>query len=157
MQSVAIFLTAFLVVVTFVANAENCTVLEVYTALEPVASDANFAACQTDSNYSLLSFAAPTLNQSEAFCASSACQTRLNTTLSSGLLPDCQVAIGAHRLNLTNAVTIAARCPTSLMERAVSKEEDHDTIGHTADNVATVVGHSVPMDELGAALSTLGI
>ncbi|KAE9035249.1 hypothetical protein PR003_g7830 [Phytophthora rubi] len=125
------------------------------TALEPVASDANFVTCQSDSNYTLLSFKSPSLNQSEAFCASSACQTLLNTTLSSGLLPDCQVVIGAHTLNLTNAVTIATKCSTSLKERAVSKEEGDDTLGHTTDNVVTVVGHSVPMDDLSAALSLL--
>ncbi|KAE9119273.1 hypothetical protein PF010_g7934 [Phytophthora fragariae] len=93
MQSLVIFLTAMLFV-TSVARAHNCTAVEVYTALEPVASDANFVTCQSDSNYTLLSFKSPSLNQSEAFCASSACQTLLNTTLSSGLLPDLS---GGHR------------------------------------------------------------
>ncbi|KAG6617159.1 Elicitin Vex1 [Phytophthora cinnamomi] len=155
MQSVSIFLAAVLFVASFVVNAENCTVHQVYTALEPVASDTNFATCQSDSNYTLLSFTPPSLNQSEAFCASSACQTLLNSTLSSGLLPNCKVVIGAHTLNLTSVITIATRCSTSLKERAMAKGESEDTLGHTTDNVVTILGHSVPMDDLDAALSLL--
>ncbi|KAG2764289.1 hypothetical protein PC129_g4672 [Phytophthora cactorum] len=149
MLLLATFVSALLFISTF---AENCTVQMIYDVLEPVASDPNFATCQTDSNYSLLSFESPSLNQTEEFCASSACQALLNTTLSSGFLPDCEVVIGAHSLNLTDAVAIASRCSESLEERAVSDDEGEDTLGRTADDIASVVGHSIPMDELVMAL-----
>ncbi|KAG7388167.1 hypothetical protein PHYPSEUDO_012969 [Phytophthora pseudosyringae] len=155
MQHLTLFVAAFvLLLLRSAASAENCTVLAIYDVLEPVASDANFATCQTDSNYSLLSFASPSLNQTEGFCASAACQALLTATLASGLLPDCEVVIGLHSINLTAAVAIAAKCAeTALYERAVSKDEGEDQLGHTADTVAGVVGHSVPMDELGDELS----
>ncbi|KAL4166891.1 hypothetical protein KRP22_012378 [Phytophthora ramorum] len=153
MQTLPTFLAVVLLVSINLAKAENCTVLQVYNALQPLASDNNFATCQTDSNYTLLSFASPSLNQTAGFCSSSACQALLNTTLSSGLLPDCEVVLGLHALNLTDAVSIAAKC--SLHERAVSKAEGDDALGHTADNVVTVVGHSVPMDELADIMALL--
>ncbi|ETP39992.1 hypothetical protein F442_12635 [Phytophthora nicotianae P10297] len=144
-----LFLTALLLLIsTVVANAENCSVQMIYEVLEPITSDPNFATCQTDSNYSMLSFESPTLNQTEGFCASSACQALLNTTLTSGLLPDCQVVIGAHSLNLTDAVRIASRCADTLEERAVGEDEGENTLGHTVDNIVDVLAHSIPMEEL---------
>ncbi|OWZ22506.1 Elicitin [Phytophthora megakarya] len=154
----AMQLVAFLALlsVTLMVKAENCTVQMLYGVLSPVAFDPNFATCQTDSNYTLLLFEGPLLNQSGGFCASSACQALLNTTLSSGLLPDCQVVIGTHSLNLSTAVAIAAKCgEAALDESAVKTNEAHNQLGHTTDQVAGVVGHSVPVDELGGVLSTI--
>ncbi|KAK1930385.1 Beta-elicitin DRE-beta [Phytophthora citrophthora] len=140
----------------FVVNGENCTVQLIYSSLEPISSDPNFSTCQSDSNYSLLSFSSPSLSQIQGFCASSACQTLLNTTVSSGLIPNCDVVLGQHSLNLTQVITVASKCTeAALEERAVSKDEDHHGIGHTADTIAGIVGHSVPMDALDTVLAFL--
>ncbi|GMF35463.1 unnamed protein product [Phytophthora fragariaefolia] len=149
MQKLVIFLAALLSIVSFAVKAENCTVAEVYAALDPIASSPNFTTCQSDTNFTLLPFTPPSLDQSVAFCSSSACQSLLSTILSAGLLPDCKLVIGAHTLNLTSAVTIATRCASSLEERAVSKEEDEGKFGRTTDNVVTILGHSIPLDDLG--------
>ncbi|POM68475.1 Elicitin [Phytophthora palmivora] len=154
MQLVGSFLVVLLLSATFVVEAENCTVQVIYDVLKPVASDPNFATCQTDSNYTLLSFESPSLNQTQEFCTSSACQALLNSTLSSGLLPDCQVVIGPRSFNLTTAVAIASRCGEATVdESAVSTKKDHNNLGHTADNIAAVIGHSVPMEDVGGVLS----
>ncbi|KAL3669438.1 hypothetical protein V7S43_005832 [Phytophthora oleae] len=151
-----LLIVLLLLVSTFVVNAENCTVQLIYSALEPLSSDPNFFTCQSDSNYSLLSFSSPSLNQTEGFCTSSACQALLDATLSSGLVPDCDVVLGRHPLNLTQAITVASKCgDTAVEERVVSQEEDHHGVGHTADTVAGVVGHSVPMGALDTILAFL--
>eukprot|EP00644_Phytophthora_capsici_P008119 jgi/Phyca11/10998/fgenesh1_pm.PHYCAscaffold_60_\ len=151
MQTLSLLL---LLVSTFLVNAENCTVQLIANSLEPLTSDPNFATCQGDSNYSLLSFSSPSPSQIQGFCTSSACQTLLDTTLSSGLLPNCDVVLGRHSVNLTQAITVASNCTqAALVERAVSEDEDHHGIGHTADTIAGVVGHSVPMDALDAILA----
>ncbi|EEY54490.1 elicitin-like protein [Phytophthora infestans T30-4] len=144
--------TLLLVMSTILVKAENCSVHTIYAVLEPVASDPNFATCQTDSNYSLLSFENLSLNQTEGFCASSACQALLKATLTSGLLPHCDVVIGVHSLNLTDAVTIASKCSETLEERVVDEDEGEGTVGRIAGNIVDVVAHSIPMDELVLAL-----
>jgi hypothetical protein len=148
MQLLPFFLAFGLLVATLAVEATNCTVQEIRDALQPLTSDSNFATCQSDSNYTLLSLQYLSGNQSAAFCASAACQTLLHKTLTSGLLPDCWY------------MTLAIGCTedSTLEERAVDDEGDEGTLGLRVDNAATVVGHSVPMDaELGAGMSLISL
>jgi hypothetical protein len=157
MQTLALTIVAALTVIpSSVANAENCTVRAIGDVLRPVASERNFMACQSDSNYTLLSLQTPSSIQTRSFCSSSACQALLHSTLSSDVLPDCDVAVGNHFVNLTDAVaTVASKCSEaaterlSLYEREVDSKDGHSKAQRTSGHVASVLGHSAPMDEVG--------
>ncbi|KAG6969291.1 hypothetical protein JG687_00003314 [Phytophthora cactorum] len=117
-------------------------------------SDPNYTKCQFDSNYTLQALVSPSLNQTRAFCSSSACQALLNTTLASGLLPDCKVVIGIRSISLMDAIVIVSS-KLKLQERAVDKGDVHSKAQRVSGHVATVLGHSAPMDEVGEVAGAL--
>ncbi|KAF1780036.1 Metal-dependent hydrolase [Phytophthora cactorum] len=153
MQSLTTFFSAILCISALLVKAENCTTQAINDVLQPMVSDPNYTKCQFDSNYTLQALVSPSLNQTRAFCSSSACQALLNTTLASGLLPDCKVVIGIRSISLLDAIVIvSSKCaptsaPLKLQERAVDKGDVHSKAQRVSGHVATVLGHSAPMDE----------
>ncbi|OWZ22507.1 Elicitin [Phytophthora megakarya] len=148
-----------ILLVSALVSAENCTTQAVSDVLQSTVSNPDYIMCQTDSNYTLLSFETPSLKQTRGFCASHACQEWLNSTLTSRLLPECEVVIGADILNLTDAATIvASKCEYSFrlkQERAVDTKHTHSKAQRVSGHVATVLGHSAPMDEVGEIAGAL--
>ncbi|EGZ07251.1 hypothetical protein PHYSODRAFT_528314 [Phytophthora sojae] len=142
-------------------DAENCSVRAVDDVLQPLATDPSFAGCQSDSNYTLLSFETPTVAQTRRFCASSACHALLNITLSSKLLPDCSITVGALSLNLSDVVSaVASKCAPApkkfLSERAVDKSEHQGKVQRASDHITSILGHTAPMDDVGGVAELAG-
>ncbi|KAG7388169.1 hypothetical protein PHYPSEUDO_012971 [Phytophthora pseudosyringae] len=143
-----------------VAKAENCTKHAIHDVLQPMASDPNYAQCQSDSSYSLLSLETPSLSQTRGFCASPSCQALLSAMRASSLLPDCEVAIGAQSLSFPHAASmVLSKCssapPLSLDERVVDKDDARSKAQRVSGHVASVLGHSAPMDEVGEVAGAL--
>nr|ABB55939.1 elicitin-like protein INL4A [Phytophthora infestans] len=158
MQTLTTFLTALLFIPGVIVNAENCTSRAVSDVLQPMRSDPTFTTCQSDSNYTLQSLVSPSTKQTRAFCSSSACQALLSSTLSSDLVPDCNVAIGSHTFSLTDAIVMVnSKCvgPLQLQERVVDKGDVHSKAQHISSHVASALGHSAPMDDVGQLAGTL--
>ncbi|KAE8899195.1 hypothetical protein PF005_g10176 [Phytophthora fragariae] len=141
-------------------NTENCSVRAVNDVLQPLATDPSYADCQRDSSYTLSSFETPTRAQTRLFCASSACQALLNATLASGLLPDCNVSVGALSFNVSDVVgAVTSKCARApkkfLSERAIDKSEHQGKAQRTSDHITSIIGHSAPMDEVGGVAGAL--
>ncbi|KAG2832912.1 hypothetical protein PC116_g3736 [Phytophthora cactorum] len=91
MQSLTTFFSAILCISALLVKAENCTTQAINDVLQPMVSDPNYTKCQFDSNYTLQALVSPSLNQTRAFCSSSACQALLNTTLASVCANFCPI------------------------------------------------------------------
>ncbi|KAF4033717.1 Elicitin [Phytophthora infestans] len=146
MQTLTTFLTALLFIPGVIVNAENCTSQAVSDVLQPMRSDPTYTTCH------------PSTKQTRAFCSSSACQALLSSTLSSDLVPDCNVAIDSHTFSLTDAIVMVnSKCvgPLQLQERVVDKGDVHSKAQHISSHVASALGHSAPMDDVGQLAGTL--
>ncbi|ETI42094.1 hypothetical protein F442_12636 [Phytophthora nicotianae P10297] len=161
MQVFATFVVAMLFMSAPTVQAGNCTTQAINDVLQPMTSDPNYIACQSDSNYTLQSLAGPSLKQIRAFCSSSACQTLLNNMQASGILPDCNVATGNHPLSLTDAVVlVSSKCvpspaPLKLQERVVDNSDVDSKAKRISGHISSALSHSAPMDDVGGVAGAL--
>ncbi|KAL3669439.1 hypothetical protein V7S43_005833 [Phytophthora oleae] len=144
-----------LLVPILVIRAEHCSTQTLTGISQSLSSDPSYTSCQDDSSYMLQSLEPPTLSQSRKFCSSPACRALLDAALESGALPDCDVVLGTQTFKLTDAMTrLASKCASSRVrglrqERAVDNRGVHSKTQRISSHVATVLGHSAPMDEVG--------
>ncbi|CAI5721108.1 unnamed protein product [Hyaloperonospora brassicae] len=161
----ALFLAIDLLVSTVVVKAERCTALEISSVVRPIVLDPDFASCQADSNYTLSSFASPSVAQIRDFCSSSACQGMLRETLKSSQLPDCEVIVDAQAFNLVEvAAIVAVACGpaagqelNALDERLVAEPDRDNSVQRLSDRVAGLVGHSAPIEKIGMVSALLSL
>ncbi|CAH0493043.1 unnamed protein product [Peronospora farinosa] len=163
MTILTLFQALLLFVSVLVVKAKNCTVEANNHVLQSIALDLNYTLCRSDSNYTFLSFTSPTTVQTRDFCSSSACQSLLSTTLRSGQIPKCKVIVGTQAFNLTDAVAlIAFKCKSaadkgSLTERLVDRSNIDSKTQRASEHVASAIGHSTPMDDVGFIGSLLSL
>uniref|UniRef100_A0AAV1UYB7 Elicitin n=1 Tax=Peronospora matthiolae TaxID=2874970 RepID=A0AAV1UYB7_9STRA len=160
----ALFVTIDLFLSTVVVKAEPYTASEISSIVKPIASNPDYASCRSESNYTLSAFPSPSAAQLRDFCSSSACQGVLSATLKSNHLPDCEVLVGSQAFNLIEvAAVLAATCGPAVheldspTEGLVAKPDDDNPVQRASDRVASLLGHSAPIEKIGIVAALLSL